>query len=165
MAALGTIAILVVTFVVVAVAAQMFAGIGSRVGLGNEETASNVFGALAISSSATAWTCCCSSPWWLLGPEPADHVHPRGADDARDDSTVPLLALRPPHVRVPSYATLVSGIGTALFYGVMTWVSEDVLIDTIYALGLMIYLYYGLTAFASVRASARSSGAGSATCF
>ena len=32
----------------------------------------------------------------------------------------------------------------------MTWVSENVLIDTIYALGLMICFYYGLTAFAAV---------------
>ena len=42
-----------------------------------------------------------------------------------------------------------SGIGTAIFYAVMTLVSEDVLVDTILSLGLMICFYYGLTAFAA----------------
>ena len=42
-----------------------------------------------------------------------------------------------------------SGIGTAIFYTVMTLVSEDVLVDTILSLGLMICFYYGLTAFAA----------------
>ena len=42
-----------------------------------------------------------------------------------------------------------SGIGTAIFYTVMTLVSEDVLVDTILSLGLTICFYYGLTAFAA----------------
>jgi hypothetical protein len=65
---------------------------------------------------------------------------------------------------VPSYATLVSGVGTGLFCALMTVVSEDLLIDTIFALGLMICFYYGLTAFASVWYFRRESGAGPATC-
>jgi amino acid transporter len=59
-----------------------------------------------------------------------------------------LSSIHPTH-RIPSYATLVSGIGTAIFYAVMTLVSEDVLVDTILSLGLMICFYYGLTAFAA----------------
>jgi hypothetical protein len=43
----------------------------------------------------------------------------------------------------------VSGIGTGVFYTLMTFVSEDVLVDTILSLGLMICFYYGLTAFAA----------------
>ena len=54
-----------------------------------------------------------------------------------------------PHYGIPSYATLVSGIGTAIFYTVMSLVSENVLVDTILSLGLMICFYYGLTAFAA----------------
>lgn len=50
---------------------------------------------------------------------------------------------------IPSYATLVSGIGTAIFYGLMTLASENVLVDRILSLGLMICFYYGLTAFAA----------------
>jgi amino acid transporter len=59
-----------------------------------------------------------------------------------------LAKIHPQH-RIPSYATLVSGIGTAVFYGVMTIASENVLVDTILSLGLMICFYYGLTAFAA----------------
>jgi amino acid transporter len=59
-----------------------------------------------------------------------------------------LSKIHPTH-RIPSYATLVSGIGTAIFYAVMTVISENVLVDTILSLGLMICFYYGLTAFAS----------------
>jgi amino acid transporter len=55
-----------------------------------------------------------------------------------------------PRFRSPSFATLFSGVGTGIFYTVLTFVSENVLIDTIYALGLMICFYYGLTAYACV---------------
>jgi hypothetical protein len=51
---------------------------------------------------------------------------------------------------VPSTATLVAGVGTCVFYAGLTLVSENVLVDTIYALGLMICFYYGLTAYACV---------------
>ena len=54
-----------------------------------------------------------------------------------------------PSFGIPSYATLVSGVGTAIFYTVMSIVSENVLVDTILSLGLMICFYYGLTAFAA----------------
>lgn len=59
-----------------------------------------------------------------------------------------LAAIHPTH-RIPSYATLLCGIGTGVFYAVMTLVSENVLVDTILSLGLMICFYYGLTAFAA----------------
>ena len=52
-----------------------------------------------------------------------------------------------PRHQVPSFSTLFAGIGTAVFYTIMRIVSEDALIDTIYALGV---LKYGLTAFACV---------------
>src|SRR3712207_2000136 len=55
-----------------------------------------------------------------------------------------------PRFRVPSTATLVAGAATAAFYVGITIISENVLIDTIYALGLMICFYYGLTAYACV---------------
>ena len=43
-----------------------------------------------------------------------------------------------------------AGIGSGLFYTVLTFVSERVLTDTIYSLGIMICFYYGLTAFACI---------------
>ena len=38
----------------------------------------------------------------------------------------------------------------ATFYAVLTFVSERVLTDTIYSLGIMICFYYGLTAFGCI---------------
>ena len=37
-----------------------------------------------------------------------------------------------------------------MFYTILTFLSESVLTDTIYLLGIMICLYYGLTAFACI---------------
>jgi amino acid transporter len=154
LAALGTIAILVVTYVLVAVAAQMFAGTGSRgVGLGNEETASNVFGALATPVLGGGLDVLL---FLAVVASAASSLQTTFIPAARTMLAMSVYKALPgvfsrvhPTHRVPSYATLVSGVGTALFYGVMTWVSENVLIDTIYALGLMICFYYGLTAFAA----------------
>ena len=55
-----------------------------------------------------------------------------------------------PEHKTPSYATVAAGIGAAVFYSVLTFVSERVLTDTIYSLGIMICFYYGLTAFACI---------------
>jgi hypothetical protein len=50
----------------------------------------------------------------------------------------------------PSYGTVAAGVGSALFYSILTFLSESVLTDTIYSLGIMICFYYGLTAFACI---------------
>ena len=50
----------------------------------------------------------------------------------------------------PGFATVAAGVLSAGFYAVMHVISENVLNDTILALGLMICFYYGLTAFACV---------------
>lgn len=55
-----------------------------------------------------------------------------------------------PRFLVPSYATVVAGVITAVFYTVVTFLSERTLLDTIAALGIMICWYYGITAFACV---------------
>jgi amino acid transporter len=153
-AALTSLVILASTYVLVAVAAQMYAGVGEQgVGLGNPETSDNVFAALAdpvlggsfglllflavlASSASSLQTTFIPAARTMLAmgvykalPERLAHIHPTH--------------------RIPSYATLVSGLGTAIFYTLMTLVSENVLVDTILSLGLMICFYYGLTAFAA----------------
>lgn len=153
-AALLTVLTIVSTYLLVAISSQMFAGIGKEgVGLGNPATADNVFAALAgpvlgslaillfvavlVSSAASLQATFVAVTRTMLAmgfykaaPERLAHVHPRH--------------------QVPSFSTLFAGIGTAVFYTIMRLVSEDALIDTIYALGLMICFYYGLTAFACV---------------
>jgi amino acid transporter len=55
-----------------------------------------------------------------------------------------------PRFFTPGYATIVSAVVASAFYAVMRFVSENVLWDTITALGMMICFYYGITAFAAV---------------
>jgi amino acid transporter len=122
-------------------------------GLGNPDTSGNVFAALAdpvlgsglglllilavlASSASSLQTTYIPAARTLLAMSTYKALPARFA------------AIHPVH-RIPSYATLVSGVGTAIFYSVMTVVSENVLVDTILSLGLMICFYYGLTAFAA----------------
>lgn len=154
-AAMLAMVVIVASYMVVAIASQMYAGVGTEgTGLGNEETADNVFATLAepimgsglgillflavVASAAAslqttfipvARTVLSMSTYEAL-PSSFAKVHPR--------------------FKTPGRATVAAGIATGAFYAVMTLVSENVLIDTIYALGLMICFYYSITAFACV---------------
>ncbi|MFI0981265.1 APC family permease [Streptomyces sp. NPDC021093] len=152
-AALIAMVVLVGSYLATAVAAQMAVGSGEKgLGLGNPDTSDNVFAALAgpvmgpalgillfvaVLASATASlqttfipvarTVLAMSAYEAL-PASYARVHPR--------------------FRSPGRATVMAGVATGIFYTVMTLVSEHVLVDTIYALGLMICFYYALTSFA-----------------
>ncbi|WP_406382161.1 APC family permease [Streptomyces sp. NBC_01618] len=152
-AALIAMVVLVGSYLATGVAAQMAVGSGgSGLGLANPDTSDNVFAALAgpvmgpglgvllfvavLASAAAslqttfipvARTVLAMSTYEAL-PASYARVHPR--------------------FRTPGKATVTAGVATGVFYTVMTLVSEHVLVDTIYALGLMICFYYALTAFA-----------------
>ena len=154
-AALLCVVSILLTYLLVAVATQMYAGVGTEgLGLGNETISDNVFGALAepilgnpldlflflavlASSAASLITTFLPSSRTMLAmgtyrafPSRFATVHPR--------------------YLTPSYATIAAGVGAGLFYAVLTFASENVLTDTIYSLGIMICFYYGLTAFACI---------------
>ncbi|MER7716089.1 APC family permease [Streptomyces flaveolus] len=152
-AALVAMVVLVGSYLATGVAAQMIVGSGDQgLGLANPETSDNVFAALAgpvmgpvlgvalfvavLASAAAslqttfipvARTVLAMATYEAL-PASYAQVHPR--------------------YRTPGRATVTAGVATGVFYTVMTLVSEHVLVDTIYALGLMICFYYALTAFA-----------------
>lgn len=154
-AALLAMVVLVGSYLLTGVAAQMFAGVGDKgPGLGDPATADNVFAALAdpvlgralgvllfvavLASAAAslqttflpvARTVLAMSAYQALPPSFA-RVHPR--------------------FRSPGRATVAAGVATGVFYAGMSFLSSDVLVDTIYALGLMICFYYSITAFACV---------------
>lgn len=154
-AALLTMLVIVATYLVVAIAAQMFAGVGTEgIGLGNPETGDNVFAALAgpVLGDGLAWLL-----FLAVLASSASSLQTTFLPPARTLLAMATYRALParfarvhPRFRTPSYATLSAGIATAAFYTVMVFVSENVLIDTIYALGLMICFYYGLTAYACV---------------
>ncbi|MFY1599652.1 APC family permease [Micromonospora sp. WMMD737] len=154
-AALLCVLSILLTYLLVAVATQMYAGVGTDgLGLGNEEIADNVFGALAepvlggplhlflflavlASSAASLITTFLPTSRTMLAmgtykafPTRFATVHPR--------------------FFTPSYSTVAAGVGAGLFYSILTFTSDNVLTDTIYSLGIMICFYYGLTAFACI---------------
>lgn len=154
-AALLCVLSILLTYLLVAVATQMYAGVGTEgLGLANEEISDNVFGALAepvmgspldlflflavlASSAASLITTFLPTSRTMLAmgtyrafPERFAKIHPR--------------------YLTPSFATVAAGVGAAVFYATLTFLSEQVLTDTIYALGIMICFYYGLTAFACI---------------
>ncbi|MDN3292989.1 APC family permease [Streptomyces ficellus] len=154
-AAMLAMVVIVASYLMVAIASQMYAGIGEEgTGLGNPETSDNVFAALAqpvmgsglgvllftavVASAAAslqttfipvARTALAMSTYQAM-PASFAKVHPR--------------------FKTPGRATVFAGVATGAFYAVMSLASENVLIDTIYALGLMICFYYAITAFACV---------------
>ncbi|MCW1959567.1 MAG: APC family permease [Mycobacterium sp.] len=154
-AALLTVLSILITYLLVSIAAVTFAGVGTEgYGLGNEKIAHNVFGALAepvlgnpwhlllylavlASSVASLITTFLPASRTMLGmatykalPARFGSIHPR--------------------YLTPSYATVAAGVFAGVFYSVMILLSENALTDTIYSLGIMICFYYGLTAFACI---------------
>ncbi|PJK22559.1 APC family permease [Mycolicibacterium goodii] len=146
---------ILLTYLLVAVAVMMYAGVGETgLGLGNPENSENVFGVLAdpvlgswggpllflavlASSVASLQTTFLPAARAMLAmgaygafPKRFSHVHPR--------------------FLVPSFSTLIAGIVTGVFYTVVSLLSEYALLDTIAALGIMICWYYGITAFACI---------------
>ncbi|MGW6374895.1 APC family permease [Rhodococcus sp. NPDC055112] len=146
---------ILVTYLLVAVAVMMYAGVGEEgLGLGNPDNSENVFGALAepvlghwaglllflavfASSVASLQTTFLPAARTMLAMG-AYKAFPRK------------LAEVNPRFLVPTYATVVAGVVTGVFYTVVSLLSERALLDTIAALGIMICWYYGITAFACV---------------
>ncbi|KQU03798.1 amino acid transporter [Rhodococcus sp. Leaf7] len=154
-AGLLCVATILLTYLLVAVAAMMYAGVGEDgLGLGNPDNAENVFGALAdpvlgswggmllylavfVSSIASLQTT------FLPAARTSLAMASYGAFPKK-------LAEVSPRFLVPSVSTVAAGVITAVFYTAVTFLSENTLIDTIAALGIMICWYYGITAFACV---------------
>lgn len=153
-AATTTIFVIVVLYMTIALAVLTFAGVSDgELGLGNPDIQGNIFAALAgpvmgpaaillslavLSSSAASLQSTFVSP--------ARTMLAMGHYGA----------LPPAYARVtrrfqsPGYATIAAAVIASVFYAVMRVLSEDVLWDTITALGMMVSFYYGITALASV---------------
>lgn len=153
----GLLAVITIllTYLLVAVAVMMYAGVGDQgIGLGAEANAENVFKPLAnpvlgdfgglllflaifASSVASLQTTFLPAARTMLA---------MGAYKAFPSK----LASVHPRFLVPTYATVVAAIITAIFYVCVKLLSDNALWDTIAALGIMICWYYGITAFACV---------------
>jgi amino acid transporter len=139
-------------YILVIVATMMVAGIGSEdIGLNNPDNQSNIFTALA--SPVMGPLAILMSLAVLAGT--ASSLQSTMASPARSLLAMGHYGALPHRFSTvstrfgsPGFATIMAGLISAGFYAVMKVVSENVLNDTILALGLMICFYYALTAFA-----------------
>ncbi|MEU2351150.1 APC family permease [Modestobacter sp. NPDC049651] len=157
-AAIVSTLLLVGIYTVVSVATVAFAGVGDTgVGLGNEANAEDVFNALGatvfgdgvfgrvfeallIISVLTSSAACTQT---TILPTA------RGSLSMAAYRALPasFARIHPRHL-TPTVSTVWMGIVSAAFYVGLTLVSENVLVDSITATGLLIAFYYGLTGFA-----------------
>ncbi len=153
-AATITVVTIVVLYLLIAVSLIAYAGVGTgEFGLGNPDIQDNVFfhlagpilGPLAVLVSLAVLTSSASSLQSTF-VSPARTLLAMGHYGALPEK----FAKVSPRFFTPGYATIVSAIVASVFYAVMRFLSEDVLWDTITALGMMICFYYGITAFACV---------------
>jgi amino acid transporter len=152
--------LLLLTYAIVSVATVAFAGTGSTdLGLANPDNSADVFNALgpsvfgstgighileillilSVLSSASASTQTTILPT-------ARTTLAMGAYKA----IPPMFARIHPKYLTPTVATVWMGAVSIIFYVGLTLVSQNVLGDSIAAVGLMIAFYYGLTGFAAV---------------
>ncbi len=157
-AAVMSTVLLLLTYALVSVATIAFAGVGTDgIGLGNADNASDVFAsmgrevfgggtvgfvmvhllAISVLTSASASTQTTILPTarttlsmavFKAVPERFARIHPR--------------------YLTPTDSTIGMGIVSIVFYVGLTLISQNILADTIAAVGLMIAFYYGLTGFA-----------------
>ena len=152
-AALILVVLILVLYVGTATATLVWAGVGEGPhGLANSAIAENVFAAIAhpvmgpfaillttgilLSALSSINTTAISPARTLLAmshygaiPQAIKKIHPK--------------------YKSPYVALLLSSIVASVFYAVMRFISEDVLWDTITALGMMVCFYYGVTALSS----------------
>jgi amino acid transporter len=158
-AVLSTV-LLLVTYVLVAVASVAFAGTGTEgIGLGNEENADDVFAAMGTAVFGesgigrfflllliiSVLTSAAASTQTTILPT-ARAALSMGAYRAIPKRFAEIHA----RYLTPTWSTWGMGIASIVFYAGLTLVSENVLADSIAAVGLLIAFYYGLTGFACV---------------
>ncbi|WP_240333971.1 APC family permease [Rothia sp. ZJ932] len=154
-AAILSSSLLVLTYVAVTVIIMMYAGVGDTgIGLANEEIVDDVFFAfkdatlgslgwvlvlaVAVSALATCQT--------TILPT-ARSVFAMGVYKALP----PNFAKTHPVFRTPEPATMIMGIVSAVFYAGMSYISTNMLADTVEATSLAVGFYYCVTCFACVR--------------
>ncbi|MFC4945529.1 APC family permease [Pseudonocardia sp. GCM10023141] len=152
--------LLVATNVLVTAAAVAFAGTGTTgIGLGNPDNASDIFAAIGpaifgdsgfgkvfsilLIISVLTSSAACTQTTILPTARAALSMGAYRAIPTR-------FANIHPRYLTPSYATWAMGIVSIIFYVGLTFLSSNVLSDSIAAVGLLIAFYYGLTGFACV---------------
>jgi amino acid transporter len=157
-AAVTSTVLLLVTYGVVAVSAQAFAGIGATgSGLANPANSGDVLSGLGSSVFGTVglgWflskllvlmvlTSASASTQTTIMPTARTTLSMAG------HRAIPaVFAKVHPRFKTPSWSTVAMGLASIVFYAGFTKISGSVLSDSISSLGLAIAFYYGLTGLA-----------------
>lgn len=154
-AALLSTVILLLTYVMVAVAVQAYGGFGDTgLGLTNEENIDDVLSVMgqpvmgAFMASALLLTIAISA-----GSSTQTTILPtaRGTLAMAVYGALPKkFATVHPKYHTPSFSTLVMGATAIGIYLVLSFVSQNALLDSIASLGLAVAFYYGITGFSCV---------------
>jgi len=159
-AAILSTLLLLATYAIVSIAMVAFAGVGdSGVGLGNPENADDIFAALGtqvfgdsgfghvmeVLLVITVLTSASASTQTTILPTARTSLS-MAAYRALPSR---FAKIHPTHL-TPSSSTVWMGVVSIVFYVGLTLVSENILADSIAAVGLLIAFYYGLTGFACV---------------
>ncbi|KAA9394314.1 APC family permease [Kocuria coralli] len=152
--AITTMLVIVTLYLVVSLSMLSFSGVSDQgLGMGNPDIQENIFAALAgpvmgpfaiLMSVAVLSSSASSLQSTMISP--ARTMLAMGFYGALPEK----YARISPRFQSPGYATIASAVISAVFYAFMRVISENVLWDTITALGMMVCFYYGITALACV---------------
>jgi amino acid transporter len=154
-AAVVSTVILLVTYLLVAVAVQAFSGFGDTgIGLANEE---NVDDVLTVLGEPVAGAFMGGALLLTVAVSAAASTQSTILPTARGTLAMAVYGALPkkfatvhPRFHTPSFSTSVMGATAIFFYLVLSFVSQNALADSIASLGLAVAFYYGITAFACV---------------
>lgn len=154
-AALLSTVILLLTYLLVAVAIQSFAGFGDTgIGLNNEENSDDV---LTIVGEPVLGAVMASVLLLTVAVSAASSTQTTILPTARGALAMAVYRAIPsrfstvhPRYQTPSFSTVVMGATAVGFYLVLSLVSANALADSIASLGLAVAFYYGITAFSCV---------------
>ncbi|HEY2175473.1 MAG TPA: APC family permease [Mycobacteriales bacterium] len=158
-AAILSTVILLVTYVIVTLAAQSYAGIGTKgIGLGNVANQGDVLSVLGTSvfGSSTVGSVFTHLLIFMVLTSAAASTQTTILPTARTTLSMAVYRAIPrifakmhPRYLTPSVSTVVMGVASIIVYAAMNYQSGGTIIaDSVTAIGLFIAFYYGLTGFA-----------------
>jgi amino acid transporter len=150
--------LLLLTYVLVSTAVVAFAGVGSKgIGLGNIENASDVFNAIGptLYGNGTLGKLGLDLLAISILTSASASTQTTILPTARTTLSMAVYKALPtnfarihPKYLTPTWSTIGMGLVSAVFYLLMTAISQNILLALIGAIGLQIAFYYGLTGFA-----------------
>ena len=154
-AALVTTVILLCTYVLVAFAIQSFAGFGDvGIGLNN---AMNTDDVLTVLGEPVAGSIAASLLLLTVSVSALSSTQTTILPTARGTLSMAVYEALPkrfasvhPRYMTPAFGTMVMGFSALGFYLILTFLSENALLDSVASLGLAVAFYYGITAFSCV---------------